>query len=212
MSDLSRIVSKYSNTMNRVNFLAGLVLVLHISVITAPRKTSASRLLQANNDRNTEENLADINDPDTQRQRLGARMKQSASKHFDEMGVKLPEAEFVKAVSDAAITMPSPDGSTRKLVIMAMANELALSLTVPLFLSTMHDIPCTHASSTKGGPEPLSHHVVIATPSEGSYGMCMELAKKYGQWCVRDHSAELSKSSMPFHSSGFNLIGFAKTK
>ena len=63
-----------------------------------------------------------------------------ADRHFDLHGTKWPTKAFVDAMSSAAPAAGLQPASTRRqpLALMAMANELALHVTVPLFVRCLH--------------------------------------------------------------------------
>eukprot|EP00798_Chlamydomonas_sp_ICE-L_P017502 gene17502-23814_t len=101
-----------------------------------------------------------------------------ASRHFHAYGgVKHPSDTFAKAVGLASYEVEAPqqlastrtcrgtgvDGRPlrRRVVLMAMANDLALNLTVPTFLGSLQNI------SVPGGGT-LADHLVLACSSESS--------------------------------------------
>lgn len=130
-----------------------------------------------------------------------------AESHVSHMGARYPTPEFADALAAAAMDVSGLAGSSegRSLVILGMANHLALELTVPLFLESL--------SRIKGEPDAartLDSHLVLVVWEAKDVSVCSELQRTYRHLCVRDAEHRRVSGQFGFHTAGFNSLGFAK--
>jgi len=105
-------------------------------------------------------------------------------------------------------------GMHRRVVLMAMANDVAFNHTIPTFLASLANVTVSSAGINSEGTQAtttsLADHLVIACSSSSAASMCRKHG--LGPRCVVDVDMALGTQSLPFHSIGFNMIGFAKIK
>ena len=113
--------------------------------------------------------------------------KALADKHFDLHGAKWPSRAFVQAVKEATLVVAAGastpplhatsslphDALPRRLVLMAMANELAMRVTVPEFVRSL-DRAKTGIGGGSGGNS-LASHLLLVCSSEGAAELCRGL-------------------------------------
>ncbi|PNH09311.1 hypothetical protein TSOC_004077 [Tetrabaena socialis] len=131
-----------------------------------------------------------------------------AASHFTQHGVRLPTRAFTAALRAAAVDI-SHLSCRKSLVLLAMANEDALTYTVPLFLLSLSRVLIEggrHAGET------LDARLVLVAWSAEALQMCRALQTQYRHQCVRDAEHTAATGSFGFHSEGFNSLGFAKIK
>ncbi|EFJ50276.1 hypothetical protein VOLCADRAFT_89227 [Volvox carteri f. nagariensis] len=136
-------------------------------------------------------------------------VSQMIQAHFIRHGVRLPSHAFTKALREAAIDISHLNCHSSTLVIVAMANEEALKLTVPLFLRSLKRVK---VSGGKNAGETFDARLVVVAWSLDSLKMCIDLQRNFSHQCVRDAQHFPGKESFGFHSDGFHALGFAKVK
>ena len=97
-----------------------------------------------------------------------------ANRHFHNNMAKWPSRAFVAAAHAAALTVQDDDGAgtaSRSVMLMAMANEISLQSTVPLFLSSLRGVPKEGPSAAHS----LADHLVMACSSDHAVGLCRAL-------------------------------------
>ena len=109
--------------------------------------------------------------------------KALADKHFDLHGAKWPSRAFVQAVKEATLVVaagaspppphapPSPhDAPPRRVVLMAMANELAMRVTVPEFVRSLGRVKTDAGVDTGDGGGSLTSSLGRSKTGSGSGG------------------------------------------
>ncbi|GFR47501.1 hypothetical protein Agub_g9230 [Astrephomene gubernaculifera] len=186
---------------------------------------------------------------------------QLARSHFAPYGMRLPSRQFTAALRAAALdttalscpgarshsssSSSSSTGSSnsrsssRSLVLLAMANEEAMTHTVPPFLLSMRRVRLSYpypqqqrpgaavaaaaeagvgrqqTEEEEGSGVGLDGALVLVGWSAGAVAACRALQAEFRHQCVRDaeHAAAAALGgSFGFHDSGFNSLGFAKIK
>jgi hypothetical protein len=118
--------------------------------------------------------------------------KSLADRHFDTHGAKWPTRAFVDAVHEATLlarpqALPratsaaelrlqrpmhdaSRAGEQRMVVLMAMANDVALRQTVPTFIKSLSSVGLADQPGRS-----MADHIVLACSSETAVGLCKDL-------------------------------------
>jgi hypothetical protein len=128
---------------------------------------------------------------------------QLADAHFVQHGSRLPTRAFARALRSAAVDT-SHLSCRRKLVILGMANEEALTHTVPLFLDSLKRVKL---SAGRQAGQSLDGRVVLVAWSQAALASCVALRASYSHRCVRDAEHQAATGSFGFHSEGFNALG-----
>ncbi len=101
--------------------------------------------------------------------------KSLAERHFESHGAKWPSAAFSQAVLEAAMrhdaagTRHGAASAVRSVVLMAMANDMAMRRTVPIFVQSLKVIPTEAAGMS------LDRHLVLVCSSDEAADMCRSL-------------------------------------
>ncbi|GAX73716.1 hypothetical protein CEUSTIGMA_g1169.t1 [Chlamydomonas eustigma] len=143
-----------------------------------------------------------------------------SSRHFEKHGAKWPSVSFSSAVRSASLDVTLSDNTAHgyryahSVVLMAMANDMAMKTTVPLFVQSLNNM--TSSVGNEGtvqkhvGSRIMSNHLVLICSSSSAFQACHNLG--LAERCVEDLDMALGNKSLPFHTIGFNMIGFAKIK
>ncbi|GLI71074.1 hypothetical protein VaNZ11_015963 [Volvox africanus] len=126
-------------------------------------------------------------------------------------GARLPGREFVEAVQAASLTVTDGRGRQRRLVLLSLVSEFALSGSGlwELFLGNLRNITF---SRREGSQDHLANHLVarLMTMPNATATHCNRLSNRFGARCVPMASPIFNADNYGYKTSAYYGLSFVK--